>query len=467
MVNTGDAFAPLTKEDIKERRRFKRNPNKGELRTYPLLDHFANTWEGILVYSLPGIITTFLLIYRMDFSSWGRWWNSTFLNLGWVISFILLIPFTISAFKYWWIWFRSIGIQKNYDTTPGIIAKIGVPGQGKSSTSNYEAVLIAKKMWNLLKVEYACWLVKIERYKKKGKALTPDQEKDWLEIKWSYEYCVNSPYIPLLFTIVPVKVGKRYSNKLTVAHLRGKKRLPLHAVCFCDEASRVIDAGKSLKQNEKKDWGLSNTMALERHYGLYKFYFASQDDNIHIDVCRCILYTEIMNKQSPCCKPFWLTALKSFYFWLIAELNRKKPRKCRFLMSQYNFFNSLWKRVGYRKYIVSRRANRTGTNTYYNQVKDGKTIIGNSRNYAVYLPAKLNCTYDDRAFRELNDAEFFDYVNAEGWDYLRLRPEDSFLQQTESEFETKLKKKRIEQQVKEALGLEKKKKNDKKSVKKK
>ena len=458
MVNTGDAFAPLTKEDIKERKRFKKNPNKGELRTYPLLDHFANTWEGILVYSLPGMITTFLLVYRMDFSSWGNWWASTFANLSWVISLILLIPFTFSAVKFWWIWFRSIGIQENYDTTPGIVAKIGVPGQGKSSSSNYECVLIAKKMWNLLKVEYANWLGKIQS----GKKLSPDQEKDWLEIKWSYEYCVNSPYIPLLFTIVPVKVGERYSNKLTVNHLRGKTRLPLHAVCFCDESSRVIDAGKSLQQNEKKDWGLSNTMALERHYGLYKFYFASQDDNIHIDVCRCILYTEIMNKQSPCCKPLWLTAFKSLFYWLLVELNRKKPRPCRFLMVQYNFLNNLWKRVGYRKYIVSRRANRTGTNTYYNQIKDGKTVIGNSRNYAVYLPAKLNCTYDDRAFRELNDAEFFDYVNAEGWDYLRLRPEDSFLQHNKSDFEIRLEKKRTEIKVNEALGLFKKKKNGKK-----
>lgn len=214
MVNTGDAFAPLTKEDIKERKRLKKNPNKGDLRTYPLIDHFANTWEGILVYSLPGMITTFLLVYRMDFSSWGNWWASTFANLSWVISLILLVPFTFSAVKFWWIWFRSIGIQENYDTTPGIVAKIGVPGQGKSSSSNYECVLIAKKMWNLLKVEYANWLGKIQS----GKKLSPDQEKDWLEIKWSYEYCVNSPYIPLLFTIVPVKVGERYSNKLTVNH---------------------------------------------------------------------------------------------------------------------------------------------------------------------------------------------------------------------------------------------------------
>ena len=463
MVKTGDAFAPLTKEDIKERKQLKVNPNKGELRTYPLLDHFANTWEGILVYSLPGIITTILLIYRTNISSWGAFWDSTFLNFSWVISFMLLIPFTLSALKYWWIWFRSIRIQDNYDTTPGIIAKIGVPGQGKSSTSNYECVLIAKKAWNLLKVEYANWLYKI----KKKKTLTPDEEKEWLEVKWSYEYCVNSPYIPLLFTIVPVKVGKRYSNKLTLAHLRGKKRLPLHAVCFCDEASRVIDAGKSLQQGDKKDWGLSNTMALERHYGLYKLYFASQDDNIHIDVCRCSLYTEIMNKQTPSCKPFWLTALKTFYFWLLVELNRKKVRSWGFLLVQYNFIKDLWKRVGYRRYIVSRRANRTGTNTYYNQLKDGKTIIGKSRNYAVYLPAKLNCEYDDRAFRELNDAEFFDYVNAEGWDYLRLKPEDSFLQQSKTEFERQFEKKRIEQQVKMALVESRKKKNDKKSGQKK
>ena len=463
MVETADAFAPLTKEDKKERRRIKKNPNKGHLRDYPFIDHLCNTWEGILTYSLPGFVTTWVLIARINFASWSSWWQSTFLSISWIISFILLIPFTISAFKYWYIWFRSIGKQKDFDTTPRIVTKIGVPGQGKSSTSNYEAVLIAKKAWTLLKVKYADYYGRIKR----GVKLTPDQEKDWLEIKWSYEYCVNSPYIPLLFTIVPVKVGKRYSNKLTYAHLTGKKRLPTGAVCFCDEASRIIDAGKSLQQNDKKDWDLSNFVALERHYGNYILYFASQDDNIYIDVCRCSLYTEIMNQQSPSCKPFWLTALRGFFYWLIAELNRKKVRTCSFLMALYHFFDKYWKRVGFRKYIVSRRANRAGTNTYYNQVKDGKTTIGNSRNYAVYLPAKLNCDYDDRAFKELNEAEFFDYVKAEGWDYLRLKPEDSFLQQTKSEFEVKLAKKRIEQMVKDSLGVRNDKKNGKKRVKKK
>ena len=457
MVEIANAFEPLTKEDKKERRRLKKNPHKGNLRDYPLIDHICNTWEGILVYSLPGIITTWLLFSRMQYGSWRIWVRSTFLNISWLISFIFLIPFIISAFKYWVIWFRSLSKQKDFDSVPRVITKIGVPRQGKSSSSNYECVLIAKKNWTLLKVKYADYLGKIKR----GVKLSPDQEKDWLEIKSSYEYCVNSPCIPLLFTIVPVKVGKRYSNKLTYDHLTGRKKLPLHAVVFADEASRLIDAGKSMQQNDNKDWDLSNFFALEGHFGCYVIYLASQDDNIFLDACRCSLYTEIMNKQMPCCKPFWLTALKSVYYWIVAELNRKKPRTCDYFMKRYNFYNKFWKNVGFRKYIVSRRANRSGSNTYYNQVDDGKKLIGNSRNYAIYLPAKLNCTYDDRAFRELAPCDLLDYIQAESWDYLRLKPEDSFLKKTKSKFDIKYEKQLLEQKVKAELKKYKKRKKEK------
>ena len=79
-------------------------------------------------------------------------------------------------------------------------------------------------------------------------------------------------------------------------------------------------------------------------------------------------------------------------------------------MPIYNAVNSWWYRVGYRKYIVSRRANRAGTNTFYNMPQDGKTLIGNSRNYSIYLPAKLNCRYDDRTFRELSPSYFVENI---------------------------------------------------------
>ncbi len=444
MVENTDTFKPLTKEEKKEFRRLKRNPNKGELRTYPLLDHICNTWEGMVFYSFFSFLATFFLFYRMNFSSFSAWLDSTFFSFSWLISFLFLIPCTISGIKYWFIWFSCLAKQKNFDSVPRVITKIGVPRQGKSSSSNYECVLIAKKNWTLLKVKYADYLGKI----KHGIKLTLEQEKDWLEIKSSYEYCVKSPCIPLLFTIVPVKVGNRYSNKLTYDHLTGRKKLPLHAVAFADEASRLIDAGKSMQQNDNKDWDLSNFFALEGHFGCYVIYLASQDDNIFLDACRCSLYTEIMNKQMPCCKPFLLTALKSFYYCLIAELNRKKPHPCFFLMKRYNFYKKLWDNIGFRKYIVSRRANRSGSNTFYNQVDDGKKLIGNSRNYAIYFPAKLNCIYDDRAFRELSPCEFLDFIQAESWDYLRLKPEDSFLKRTKSKFEIKYEKKEIEEKVK-------------------
>ena len=100
-------------------------------------------------------------------------------------------------------------------------------------------------------------------------------------------------------------------------------------------------------------------------------------------------------------------------------------------------------------------------------MQDGKTIIGNSRNYAVYFPAKLNCEYDDRTFRELAPSYFNQEITGQSWERLRLGTKDSFLRQTKSEFEIELEKKRLNQMVKDTLEQGRNKKNGKKSVKKK
>ncbi|MBQ8427413.1 MAG: hypothetical protein IJX16_06630, partial [Clostridia bacterium] len=208
-----------TKEEKKRARRLRRNPNKGSLRDYLTIDLICNSWEGILAYTVPGIISLLFLIFRIDFSSWGAVFNTTLKSWMWVLSAILLIPFTVSAVRFWVLWNSALQFCKNIATYSRIILKKGVPGQGKSSSMYYEAVISAKKNWKELRRKYTEY-----KYKIKHKYKLSDKEKsEWKEVQISYEYCKRSDCAPLLWTNLPAMVRGRFTNKLTLEHLSGQK----------------------------------------------------------------------------------------------------------------------------------------------------------------------------------------------------------------------------------------------------
>ncbi len=452
-----------TKEEKKRARRLKKNPNKGSLRDYRFIDLLCNTWEGVLTYTLPGIFSFIMLIFRIDFSSWTAIFETTLKSPLWILSLILLFPFTFSALKYWVIWFSILAFENDIDNIPKVIYKIGIIRQGKTSSMNYEAVVAARKMWDDLRITYAEYNLKYG--KRKRSEFSIEEWNDWMEVKTSYEYCVNSDCVPLLWSTSPIMVNGRYSNVLTKEHIAGRKKLPFKVVMVLDELTRFMDSGKSGQQNEKKDWDVSNMFALEGHFLGSIIYMASQDENGFLDAVRSCSYTEIMNKQSPACKPFWLTAFKRFFYLLLKEANRKKPKKARIRMSIYIFLRNYWNRVGFRKYDAYRRANRSGNNNYYGS-KDEKGVK-KSRHRTFYLPARLNCIYDDRTFRELYPSYFKETIEGEGWKSLRMSSGSSFLSATKSEFERKFEKKQVDLMVNEAIKIYKGKKKNAKSNKKK
>ena len=436
-----------TKEEKKRARQLKRNPNKGSIRDYLVVDLICNSWEGILAYTLPGVLSLVILIFRINYSSWSSVFETTLKSFTWVLSAVLLIPFTISAFRFWVLWGKTLAFCKDFASYSRIVLKKGVPGQGKSSTMYYEAVLAAKLNWIELRRKYVEY-----KYKIKHKYKLSDKEKsEWKEVEISYEYCKHSKCVPLLWTNLPAMVRGRFTNKLTLEHLSGQKRLPYKAVLVIDEAARFLDEGKSLQHNDSKDWDISNFFALERHYIDGVIYLASQDDNVFIDIARCCLYTEIMNLQTPVCKPFWLRALKSISEELIDMFNLKKPHSLGFVMKIYLKSKKLWGRIGFRKYNTSKRTNRAGTNTYYADPKDGKKIIGNSRNKDIYLPSALNFTYDDRCMREYYKGFFQDLIFGSEWADLVVHEGEFPLRSTKSKFEIQLEKKQIQLRVKNTV----------------
>lgn len=453
----------LTKEEKEKKRKdkklakeLKNNPNKGSLRDYPFIDLICNTWEGMIVYSLFFAVSLFFLLFKVNLDSWVTIYETTLCRVSWIISAVLFIPLLIGSIRYWAIWFGVLVFDKDIDTVPRVIFKIGVPRQGKSSTSFYEAVLCAKKMWSELKIKYAEYKFKI----KKGEKLEGQAYLDWLEVKLSYEYCVMHDAVPLLWSNTPIKVDNRFSNILTYDHVAGKKKLPFKCVMVIDEVTRFLDEGKSMEHGQKKDWDVSNMFALEGHFLGSIIYIIAQDDNAFIDMVRTCLYTEVMNKQSPACKPGWLTSLVNFYKFIILEVNRKKPNSDFLLFYPFVFLHEFWKRIGFRKYNASRRSSRTGNNKLYSDINSNKKLIGKSRSRTFYLPAKLNCIYDDRTFRTLYPAYFNEKIEGDIWTALHLDVENSFLKSTQSAFDIALKKKKLQIEVKNAF-LEENKKNKK------
>ncbi|MBP5466676.1 MAG: hypothetical protein J6Y43_03840 [Clostridia bacterium] len=443
-----------------KKREFKRNPGKGSLRDYLFIDLLCNTWEGVLLYSLPGILSIFKILFGIDFSSWERVYETTLKSPFWIISAILLVPFVASALKYWAIWISCLHYDESYETFARIIQKIGVPRQGKTSSMNYEIVLAAKKMWAELKLRYAVYKYKFEC----GKIKTKEQLELWEEVKTSYEYCINSPAIPLLWTTTPIKVNGRFSNVLTKEHIAGRERLPFSAVHGIDEATRTFHEGLSLLKNDKKDWDISNMFALEGHFLGSIIYLASQDDNTFLDINRCVYYTEIMNRQTPDCKPWWLRFIVKAYDLLLKEAERKKAKTkgfYEFCIKRYIFWDDLCRRVGFRKFNSSKRGNRAGTNKFYMEEKEGKQLFGNSRNRTFWRPARLNCEYDDRTFRNHYPARNQE-IRGEVFKSLVLQEGEFELQSTKTAFDIQLEKKKTKIAVDEALGLDKKPKNKRK-----
>ena len=434
------------KQKQKAQKKAKKNPHKGSWRDFLTIDLFSKTWEGSLIYSIPGLFSFFILLFRVNYKSWETVFETTLKSPLWIFSAIMLVPFAVWAVNYWVHWLRAYSFVKNYAKHSRVIVKKGVPGQGKTSSMYYEAVLAAKIAWRRLRREYA-----VLCYKKSHGGLKGDDLKKWKEVSESYNFCVNSPCVPLLYTNMPLMVDGRFSNQLKLEHIQGLLKLPYLVVGVIDEAARFLDEGKSLQHNDSKDWNVSNMFALERHFVNGVFFLASQDDNIYLDVVRCSEYTEIMNKQEAICKPFWVTAGIEICESIIDTCNLTKPKICRAIMPTYLLLKGLWKRVGFRRYNTSKRANRSGTNVLFKDSKDGKQMLGNSRNQSFIVPSSLNCKYDDRCMKEYYPGFFKDLSACDGWDSLVVKEGKFPLRFTKDAFQIKLEKEKLKLEVKKAI----------------
>jgi hypothetical protein len=304
-----------------------------------------------------------------------------------------------------------------------VIVKDGAPGAGKTATGLYTAVVMAKKLWR--EVKYKNWLYS-------WKLLTwqrePEKYKqeliDYEEIKEAYDYYKTGDCVPCLWTNIPVRVGARYTSILTVNHAAQVDRLAAYTVLFFDEGGSQF----RIDDYKNRPIKISNFFRLCRHAGEFRIISTEQDAlNIFIDVRRVVGLNDYMLSQSPALmtRPFVLLIVFLPLRWLFCRID-KGSKSFAPLMS---FLEKMINYVGFRRFQHIEAGNTEHTVDLKNRVK------------VFYLPAALNCEYDNRTFRNLYLARN-ELINKNVWNRLVLDDTEQnridFLRETAPPDETEL-----------------------------
>jgi len=271
-----------------------------------------------------------------------------------------------------------------------VVVKIGAPGQGKSSSGLYEALIMSRKMWAKLIEKHYVMKDKVNGWRK-DKIKNAAVLREWDEVNFSYNYFKKHNCVPCLMTNIPVRVDGFMTSKVKKKHIEQRSRLPAYTVLFLDEVGAMmsVDTAKQrMSETEEARLALavSDFFRLIRHFINGRCICTEQDsENIYIDVRRVVSFNEYMLSQRWVLKPYLFIAVASPLKWFII----KTERFSKVLAPPHKFLQKLISYIGFRKYRYLRENNTervTGMQT-------GKKTF--------YLNSKLPFDYDDRTFSDL------------------------------------------------------------------
>jgi len=268
--------------------------------------------------------------------------------------------------------------EKHINLDNIVVVKIGSPGCGKSSSGLYEAVVMARKMWDDLRWRY----YKMSRKKNKS--------DDWDEIDYSYHYFKGNNCVPCLLSNIPVMVDGKYTTFVSKEHCEQRTRLPAHCVLFLDEVGAMLSVDTAKQRQDGEDDAQQNAINVSdffrlcRHFGNWRIICTEQDsENIYIDVRRVVSKNEYMLWQKWVLKPYIFLAM----FYPLRWLAIRFPRSRYVFAKPLIFLEKLCKAIGFRKY---RFLTENNTQRHAGMQKGKRTF---------YLPSLLNFKYDERTFR--------------------------------------------------------------------
>ena len=386
-------------------------------------DRFDITrWLGKHYYNINFALTIILDIIVLacfDFKlSWSFWL---------ILCLILTIIQAITFGKFMILKTRSNRYVADIaESTERSSVSSGVPRCGKTSSKNFTAVALAKKQWKRLQRDY--WLC----LNKPLEHLPNKLRRDRNEIIKAYNYAIAhiDKFIPCLFSFQTIWVGKRQSHPLTKKMLLQQAPIPYRAVLMADEIGFIFP-NKRRKSEQDSSVDLDKLSDLCRFIGHYVdgYLLLTEQEfgKTFIDIRRVtgenIYFTK---KQKWIMKPKFLSFVYEMFFtnydYYLWKMSMSKPGSATFYKAQADLYKTsskrakfiLWLRrltlsVGFRRYeyrtLINTEVNKR--NSAPEEVREGK----------FYLPAQLNCRYNDRVYRNLYECRNLDLLEPEIQDY--------------------------------------------------
>ena len=321
----------------------------------------------------------------------------TYIPLG-LYTVYVWIPFI----RVFWYISRVKLHNASIDISKYMVTRNGTPGAGKTSSLVYDGVILARKMWLELRYQYAKDLAKEAKLYASG-----DKEKiqRWERIKEAYLFYSVGDCVPCLWSNIPMKVGKLFTNICTRRHLEQVDRIAEYTVLIVDEVGSVVSIDETGRKERPIEIGELARWC--RHFGEFHIYCTEQDkNNVNKDIRRCVCENKYMFLQKPVLKPLILSWLFNFF----KDKFSKKPtkRKSQLFSGFMENFEKFIKFSGYRKYYYKDFA---GTESGFSsmvaygedKVPDLKQL---KRGVSTFiLPAILNAVYDDRCYRNFYKAK--------------------------------------------------------------
>lgn len=285
-----------------------------------------------------------------------------------------------------------------------VVTFSGVPRCGKTSSSIYTAILLAKKSWKELRRAY--WQIMRLPFEELEEKVR--ENKDEIIRAYTFFQKHQKTHIPCLYSFCTIYRRGRTSHKLTKKMLLQKEPLMFSSVIVVDEISSLFPNQNQMKASDKKenflkvaDFGKYIGQYIDGYMLFTEQNFGNAFKNLR-DVCGLDLHYP--RSQKWVCKPTFLLAiyngLFSFFEYTFWEMEHLKPESKAFYRAEKGLFRSskifgpfmrfladVIKNVGFRKYTYELQNNQNGQE---------KQVLG-SGNF--YLPAPLNAKYNDRYFR--------------------------------------------------------------------
>lgn len=362
-----------------------------------------NRERGAVVKSLVvgAVVAAYLgglyALYRFALPFWQK------LHFGFTLKLFFMV-FCLSHFLTFYALFAlsyAQDVAKATDNSCVVECKAGDPGCGKTSQAVEDVFVMGLMKWRELQLDYWLWH---SREKEILKRNDKNELLEYHEIKASYNYYIMRACIPCVWSNICLTDSKgRTCSKVTVDHIRGIERLPLYSVVLFDEIGAVLKC--ELSNTKKEYYDVSDMFRLGRHFLKWSVICCEQDfNNIYIDCRRVVGRNVIISYQEWVCKPTVALWLYDFLKVAVTDtLDKKVGRNAvaAVLMAKLKKFVYS---IGFRKQVF-KYARNTETGSEKKAVKEKELKLSDAK--VRYIPSKVICGYDDRAYRT-NYASYYD-----------------------------------------------------------